>query len=346
MKKIIIWILLPILLCFGISCSNEIDLTSDWKDIPVVYGFLSATDSVHYLRVEKAFIDPTASALDIAKIPDSLYYDNATVQVQKVGSNDAPIIFQKVNAEEEGFTREDGVFATAPNFIYKHVFPNGENWTPGATYEFQLNRGDQLPLVTASTQMLNGIDLRAPKDPDNFNYLPFNWGNPNYALEVTWRTDEIPGFFDVVLVLHINEFDVNNPTLATPLELEWNVAQNLPATEASNGIVAMKVKVFGSDFFNYVGNAIEKDDSKFRRFESVDIIVRSGGREIKEYIDIGLVNSGITSSQLLPTYTNLSEGFGIFSSIDELRVNDHIIDNITRDSLVDGVQTKDLNFQY
>ncbi|MEZ5030008.1 MAG: hypothetical protein R2787_01275 [Saprospiraceae bacterium] len=57
-----------------VSCDNELDLVSDWKEIPVVYGFLSRSDTAQYIRVEKAFLDPATSAFVIAKNPDSLYF--------------------------------------------------------------------------------------------------------------------------------------------------------------------------------------------------------------------------------------------------------------------------------
>ena len=346
MKKILVLIIVPLMLILGSSCSNEVDLTAEWKDIPVVFGFLSSSDSVHYMRVEKAFIDNNTSALDIAQRADSLYYNDAVVQVQKLNSSDAPITFQRVDGNEEGILRDQGTFATAPNYIYKYVFPQGENWEQGASYELKLNRGDNLPLVTASTVVLNDIDLRNPKDPDNVNYKPINWGNENFALEIKWRADEFPAFFDVTLLLHINEFDVSNPSVPMPKTLEWEVARSLPAEDPSNGVVAMDVRIFGTEFFTFLGNALEQQDNIFRKFQSVDIIINSGGQEMKEYIDVGLVNVGITSSQVVPTYTNLSEGFGIFSSRNEYRVNDHVIDAITVDSLIDGFYTKDLNFQF
>ncbi|NNL93551.1 MAG: hypothetical protein HKO66_15020, partial [Saprospiraceae bacterium] len=62
-----------------ISCDNELNVVEDFKDIPVVYGFISMSDTAQYIRVERAFIDETESALVLAQNPDSLYYLNASV---------------------------------------------------------------------------------------------------------------------------------------------------------------------------------------------------------------------------------------------------------------------------
>ena len=71
MKKIFLFIAVVTGGIFYSFCSNDIDLTSEWKDIPVVYGLLSKSDTANYIRVEKAFIDNEKSALDLAQIPDS-----------------------------------------------------------------------------------------------------------------------------------------------------------------------------------------------------------------------------------------------------------------------------------
>jgi len=350
MNKIIIRFAtcLIFILC-GASCSNDIDLSSEWKDIPVVYGFLSISDSIHYIRVEKAFIDQNTSALDIAQIPDSLYYDDAVVQVNKVGSTEPPITFQKVDGNEEGFIRDDGIFATSPNYIYKYEFPQGQNFESLSEYELQINRGDNLPLVTGSTVILEDVDIRAPLSPTNSSYRPFRWGdNENaWSLEISWRAKPIAAIYDVVLILHIEEHEVNNPNNPTLMDLQWEVFKNIPSTEGStNGdIVSIKSTITSESFFNYIKSSFEVNNNVFRRFRGIDIIVRSGGAEVKEYLDVGQVNSGITSSQIIPTFTNMSEGFGIFTSVNETRFNGHSISGLTQDSLADGQITKDLNFQ-
>ena len=77
------------LICIGFlftACDNTLVVTDKWKDIPIVWGFLSKSDTAHYIRVEKAFLDPNTSAYTIARIPDSLYYENAVVTLKRIAS--------------------------------------------------------------------------------------------------------------------------------------------------------------------------------------------------------------------------------------------------------------------
>src|SRR5688572_25735004 len=99
------------------SCDNELIVTDEWKDIPVVWGLLNESDTAHYIRVEKAFLDPTTSALDIARIPDSLYYDNALVSLRRISTGQI-FPLERVNGDLEGYPREGGVFAETPNYLY------------------------------------------------------------------------------------------------------------------------------------------------------------------------------------------------------------------------------------
>src|SRR5688572_11948988 len=122
------------------ACDNELVVTDEWEDISVVWGLLNKSDTAHYIRVEKAFLDPTTSALDIARIPDSLYYENATVSLKRVNTGQV-FMLERVNGELEGYPREEGIFAETPNYLYK-IKANVINLVIGEKYEFVLDKGD------------------------------------------------------------------------------------------------------------------------------------------------------------------------------------------------------------
>ena len=63
------------------ACETDFQLEGEWKDIPVVYAFLSEQDTAYYVRVEKAFLEPGGDATEIAQIPDSIYYKEEQISV-------------------------------------------------------------------------------------------------------------------------------------------------------------------------------------------------------------------------------------------------------------------------
>ena len=157
-----------------VACKNDLNPVEGRKDIPVIFGAISITDTATYIRVEKAFADPTKSALDIAQIPDSLYYDDATVTLVKIKSNER-FILKKVDGNTEGYPRDKGVFAIAPNFIYKRK--NSElGLAADQTWRVEVQRKtDVKPLAESKAVSIVGVNaIAAP-----LNTVVLNFGLTN-----------------------------------------------------------------------------------------------------------------------------------------------------------------------
>ena len=323
------------------SCSNDIDLTAEWKDIPIVYGLLSASDSVNYIRVEKAFLDNSTSALDLARNPDSLYYDNISVQVRNLSASTSVVYdLEKINGEDEGLVREEGIFSESPNILYKLVLPNGELLQGGDDYQLEINRGDNKELVTATTTIVEDVIIREPST-DPSNSTPLNWARG--GLRVAWRAVDDAKIFDVLLTIKIEETDVTNPANDKVVTLFWKIEENTPA-EISNNLVRMESRLSGLDLYTFLSNRLEENPNVSRKFASLDILVTGGGETLSSYIEAGNANTGITSTQVIPTFTNLSEGFGIFSSRNYDLHEGYTINAETLDSLQNSPLTRDFNF--
>lgn len=343
MKKIFLFIVVIAGAIFYPSCSNDIDLTSEWKDIPIVYGLISKSDSANYIRVEKAFIDNNISALELAQIPDSLYYDNITVQIRSTDPNN-PVTFDlnRVDGNLKGFVREEGIFANTPNYLYELILPVGEELVGFQEYELVINRGDDSDLVTATALIVDDIDIRDP-DSDPLTADAVNW--VRYGMEVGWRGSNGAEIFDVTIFLNIEEKDLSNPANDRILTLEWKIEENMPAVYVQNQ-VRMDTRLNKVDLFQYLSNRLEKNPSIVRKFKSFDILVTGGGGELNDYISAGNANTGITSTQVIPTYSNLSEGYGIFSSRNSQFQQGYVLNASTIDSIQNNSLTQDLNFQF
>ena len=94
-----------------------------------------------------------------------------------------------------------------------------------------------------------------------------------------------------------------------------------------------------------MGSAIPVIDGAQRKFISMNPVVIAGGKELAEFIRIKQANTGLTGSELVPTYTNLSEGLGLFTSKSTASRGELTLTPPTRDSLRNGQFTKTLNFQ-
>ena len=63
------------------SCDNDLDITADWKDVPVVYGVLDVNEPVQYVKLNKAFLGQ-GDVMMMAQEFDSLHYNVDLVDVR------------------------------------------------------------------------------------------------------------------------------------------------------------------------------------------------------------------------------------------------------------------------
>ena len=310
------------------ACSNELVVVDKWKDISVVWGLLSKSDTAHYIRVEKAFLDPTTSAFNIALIPDSLYYDNAVVTLKRI-NNGQVFTLQKVDGNLEGYPRTDGIFASSPNYLFK-IKANVINLVVGEKYQFQLDKGDGSALVTAQTTILPKPVLRNPS-PDQI--LQFK---PKTQFLFTWNAIADAGIFDLQMRFHYIEKSPETGNIYVPKSIEWTV---------ENSIEENEFHIDGSDFYSALKANIAENFEASRRFDSIDIILWCGGIELKDFIKIAQANKGLTSTQDIPKYTNLTDGLGIFTSRNVSYNTGFQLTQTSLDSLKNGSVTKALKFQ-
>ncbi len=325
MKRLLIFL---ITLTAVISCDNELELIEEKKDIPIVYGLLSVSDTAQYIRVERAFVDETQSAFELAMDPGALYYPDAVVQLERA-STGSLFSLTRVDGTEEGYPRDAGAFAQFPNYLYK-IRNDAIDLVPGENYILRINRGDNQPEVTASSILIE--DARIIR-PTNTGSLDFDYIQ---GTNFRWSGGEGAVIFDIYLKINYRERNVVIGGNFESKSVLWQMGQSL---------VNQELEVVGIDFYGFLGGAIPVDTDVDRRMDDVDVILDSGGEEIREYIQVGSANLGITSSQDIPTYSNLSEGRGIFSSRNRTWKYGVPLTPGTIDSLVDGTITRDLNFR-
>lgn len=324
------------LVLLTLSCSNDFELEATWKDIPVVYGFLSRQDTAHYIRVEKAFLEPGGNASQIAQIADSLYYDDKVqVQLERVSSGQT-YLMQRVDGSKEGYPREDGAFATQPNVLYK-IPATAINLRAGETIRLLINRGEDKAPATAETKILDEIIPREtnPLSPVNFGY--------DRSVSFAWNTDEAAQIFDLRLIIHYLESKPGNSNDFEAKELVWVLADDLLRENQDASRVTYEVE--GIELYKFLAANLEPVSDRVRIFQTFDIQITGAGEELVEALRLIRINSGITSSQTIPTYTNLSEGRGIFSSRSMAIRTGLTLNSAAQDSLRDGMFTRDLNFR-
>lgn len=340
MKKLLF--LLPVVALLIQACSNDFEVTAPWKEVPVVYAILAPHDTAQYIRVEKAFLDPEVSSLEIAQIADSLYYPANAISVYLERTKDGQRIqLQRVDGNLEGYVRKSGIFATHPNWLYK----TKEQIFAGESYRLLIVRTDGKPDITAVTTIPNDFSLVKPSPLSIPPLISFRRDN---SADVEWRTDEQGVFFKISFSIRYRE-NAPNGSLIKRDTLHWIPAPNVKRTEETPGAGSNNYKgiftISTESFYRFLVENIPAASDRFRAFEGIDITLEGGGAEIERYLETASANAGITGAEVIPTFTNISEGFGIFTAKNQIILNKVRVSPETVQDMNKQSPERDLNFQ-
>ncbi len=325
-KRLLILALVAVLVP---ACSNDFELFTDKEDIPVVYGLLTKSEDNQFVRLERAFLDKDQSARVIAGEPDSVFYDDAVVELVHLPTGDR-FEMERINAADIGLPRDEGDFPTDPNFLYS-IDSEVINLIGGDTYGIEVSReGDDI-IAYSEAEIIGDLRILTPSDPtiQRLNY------QGSSSQRIRWREASEAEFFNVRI-----RFNYEERSPAT--EGEW--VQNDLLWVASNRVRSNTITLIGDDFLQFIGNSLTEDPTIDRRFRSIDIRLDAVGSELAAYIEVGLANLGITSSNEIPLYTNIDGGLGVFSSTNFTEVQGFNLTSNAIDSLVEGRFTEQLNF--
>ena len=357
MRKFLLPIL-AIILLQG-ACTNEFEINAPWKSIPVAYAILSPTDTAHYVRVEKAFLDTeTENSLTVAQNPDSLYFeeDEIAVYVEHVGSGNR-VLLERVNGTLEGFVRDSGIFAQDPNYLYKFK-PEDMLLEEQETYRLILERADGSQTATAETTIPGRFAITTPNPLDIPPKITFQ---PDETAGVQWRTDVNGLFFNFTFSIRYRE-ENSDGTVHRRDTIEWLALKNVKRRDNPSGaggeLYSGVADASGNAFFDLLDeeiptvkivDAFSGDTiTPFRYFDGVDITMEGGGLVIQDFLLTQQANSGITGAEIFPTYTNLEPegvGFGIFTGKNTFRMINIRVSDLTIEKLNEDPRTADLNFQ-
>ncbi len=324
--------LLLVLCCVFFACSTEVQLEGPGKDIPVLYAFLNKQDTAHYIRLERAFQTSGANAEQIAQNPDSLYYKNAIVELEKL-PNTQRFRLVRVDAAKEGYPRKDGPFAKAPNYLYK--IKAGQLALRGnEELRVIINRGEGKPPISTQTTVVG--DMSSPDRPSS----PVAMVDYNRNITFGWQAPVSARVFD--LRLRIRYRESVTATTFTNKTLEWVMAEDFQRVDENERVT---YNITGEQFYRYLAGNIEADPGKKRIFDGFDLLITAGGKEMVDFLRISRANTGITSSQVVPMYTNVPDGLGVFTSRNSVLRSNLQLSTPSYDSLRLGKFTKRLNFQ-
>jgi len=120
-------------------------------------------------------------------------------------------------------------------------------------------------------------------------------------------------FSNVFLKIKYQEQDANGSVVARRT-IVWNPVRNLRRTDIAGPNFVAKTTLLQSAFFKFLTDSIPViGNGRFRYFEQGELILESGGYEIGQLLDVLATATGLTGAEVVPTFSNISEGYGIFT---------------------------------
>lgn len=320
----------------ALSCNNELVTIEGAKDIPVVYAILSQKDTATYIRVEKAFSDPTRNAFEVAQIPDSLYYTDAKVSLVRMKSNER-FDLRQVDGNTEGYPRKDGIFAKAPNKVYK-IKTALLNMKADEDWRIEVVRQGKT-IAKELTQIVGSYSLTT------VNKTLFFRPDNQFSLSIEADDNEQKGrVYEANIILNIDE-TLNGATQVKKYVWAFDFIDNRGRIGATSFDPNITFQRRAKEFYDYLGNNVPIVTGISRTIKSVDIEVLIGGQEFIDYRKRFNSNSGITGSQTILNYTNAGGSLGFVGSRNRVLVTDFKLSNETLDALKNTDVTKNLGFK-
>jgi hypothetical protein len=322
----------------GLACKNDLVTIEGAKDIPVIYTILNTVDTATYIRVEKAFSDPARNAYEVAQIADSLYYNDAKVFLVRVKSRDRFELTQ-VDGNTEGYPRKDGIFAKAPNKIYK-IKTALLGMKPDENWGIEVIRQGKT-IAKDSTFVVGPYALTAPATKTIF----FRIDN-QFSINIQTDDEEQTGrIYEANVILNIDE-TLNGVTqskkVVWPFDL-FDSRKKLGANGKYDASVSFQKR--GKEFYDFLSLNIQPVTGISRTIKSLEMEVLVGGQEFIDYRTRFNSNSGITGSQTILNYTNKGGSLGFISSRNHVLVKDFILSNETLEAIKNNALTKNLGFK-
>jgi len=315
---------LSLLACLAMfnACSTDVELYADYKDIPVIYGLIDATQDTNYVRINRAFSgsnDNPVNANEVALIADSCNYPGKLnaylVEYKNTYGNDyyptsRKIVLDTITIHD----KEWGVFYAPHQKVYYTTEPFNVN-TSNTRYKYRLMVHNGNDTISAETGVVGGGDFRINNSMVSFTSVP-----SDNKSKITFKPADNAVFYDVKMVFHYRE---KHGDVVEEKQVKWDFgAKSIDELgyEDHNGLRTYVVNYAVNSLFQLLADAIGGDTvvnpsqphvQRFFDEKPVDIMIAAGGSELYNYIQVNQVSG---YSQTVPDYTNVTGGYGVFSS--------------------------------
>jgi len=318
------------------TCKTDFDVTAPYRETTVVYGLLNIADTIQWVRINKAFLGDE-NAYTMAQHPDSINYpDILDVKLEEYAESGAFVKTLNL-VRDSSIAKEPGIFAVSPNILYR---TNGiDTLDEDNEYKLVIYNRETGKTITAKTKVIGSIYMIYPLI--NAPSFQIAWYKQN-TLTVKWTTVPEAVDYQLTIRFHYDEVNIADTTDVQAKYIDWTFPDQV--ISGTTNSQSQQIQPIAKDgFYNFVKSQVAPNVNVKRIIGPLDFIIGAAAYEFYTYIQVNKPPSGV--NQNIPQYTNVDGGLGIFSS--RLRQNypGYIMDIESKDSLMHGIITGDLQFK-
>lgn len=298
MKKIIAAFLLSGVLFYG--CETDFDVIAPYKEVMVIDGLINVLDSVHAVRISKAYLGE-GNALVMAQQNDSINYgDVLDVKMQRIVNNSVTETFSLSRTEYND--KDTGVFASK-YVLYStthQIFDDSE-------YKIIVTNNQTGVVASSTTKIVKDMVVSSPNPAlDSIDLT-----GPAQSI-VRYSASKNAFFYELIIRFHYRDIDPSG--VSTQKYVDWYFSS--PSVINSDGI---RYNFFKNNLFQNLGLYIPDNPGYTRRIDSLsgnvrpfEFILLAGSEDLQTYIQLNKPSTG--NVQERPSFTTVENGLGLFTS--------------------------------
>lgn len=320
---------LILLVSVGIfSCETDIDVNAPYKDITVVYGLINPNDSIHYIKINKAFLG-NENAFDLAANSDNFNYAASDLEVvveEWTGSNVVKTFSTSAGTvirTENEIPKDPGIFDNSSNVLYKFIEPNINR---SNTYRIKIINKELDKEVTSETKIVHNTTISAPNSGTKFRFFngSVSTGNP-LAVNVGVRAGAHVGRVEPSLNFNYWEhYTIASGKIPTFHTVVMPLGEEKTTTSLGDDPLDWVIK--GETFFENIRTSVSAPSTvsnfSHRELSLISMTFDIAGTELNTFMEVNAPSTSVNQDK--PSYTNINNGLGVFSSREKILWNSTI----------------------
>ncbi len=313
------------------SCKTDFDVNAPYDQVPIVYGLLDQSVDTHYIKINRTYLG--ANNLNSANINDSILFKNVNARIEQVTNGAVGTVY---TLQEKWVNNiNEGIFYPDSQKVYFFVEPNLD---ANSTYRLAVTADGKE--FGSETTLLGNYSFTTSTILSTLNGFPFASAPGVYStIDPKWTTTLDGIRYDLALRFFYDEHKGANITRKS---IDWFLGSDKKPSPTS--FVELQREVNGESFYIFLSNQEALMDTvgvTKRVIRNVQLMVTAADNELTTYIDVNKPVTGVVTER--PEYTNITNGFGIFSARRTIQLN-RALNQKSVQELAEGQYTRDLKF--